>query len=83
MTTSLDAIRVHARRRSLGRASQRVPIASVVVHIFQVESVNVSREVPKVKALACLFKQYVKSRDHGRALDLGTVFAGEYSPEDG
>jgi hypothetical protein len=56
VTTALDAIRVHARRRSLGRASQRVPIASVIVYIFQVESVNVAREVPEVKGLARLFK---------------------------
>lgn len=46
VTTALDAIRVHTRRRSLGRASQRIPIASVVVYIFQVEGVNVSGEVP-------------------------------------
>lgn len=83
MTTALDAIRVHARRRSLGRTSQRVPIAPVIVYIFQVESVNVTGEVSEVKGLARLFKHYVKSPDHGRALDLGTVFAGEYSPEDG
>ena len=64
VTTTLNAIRVNTRRRSLGRASQRVPIASVIVYIFQVESVNVSGEVPSVKGLARLFKRYVKSPDH-------------------
>jgi hypothetical protein len=49
VTATLNAIRVNTRRRSLGRASYRIPVAAIIVHIFQIKGVNVPGEVPIVE----------------------------------
>jgi hypothetical protein len=46
VSTTLNAIRVNTWRRSLGCASYGIPIAAIIVHIFQIKGMNVSGEVP-------------------------------------
>lgn len=46
ITPVLDAIRVDARRRVLSGAGRGVTIATVIVDVFQVESVYMTGEVP-------------------------------------
>jgi hypothetical protein len=42
----LDALRVNAWSRALCGASHRVAVTTLIVHIFEVESMNMSGEVP-------------------------------------
>lgn len=48
----LDAIRVDTRCRALRGSSHGVTIATVIVDVFQIESVDVTREVPAVLTIS-------------------------------
>lgn len=53
MSTVLDAIRVDARRWALRGTSHGVAVATVIVDVFQVESMDMTGEVPMHDLISC------------------------------
>lgn len=56
MATILDTIGVDTRCRALRGTSHGVAVATVIVDVFQVESMNVAGEVAKNNVVSCLSK---------------------------